>query len=181
MAKNIVILNGSPRRKGNTAGLVQAFTEGAEANGNQVTTFFLDGMNINGCKGCLGGKGTEEHPCIQRDDMDQIYAAMREAEVVVLASPLYWWSFSGQLRTAVDRLFALAEGGGTGLAGKSCALLMAAQGNTYDDIASHYEKVAKRIGWNNIGMVLASGVAVVGDIEGSAFLDDARQLGASIQ
>lgn len=178
---NIIILNGSPRKKGNTAGLVQAFTEGAEANGNQVTTFFLEGMDIHGCKGCLGGKGTEEHPCVQRDDMDQIYAAMREADVVVLASPLYWWNVTGQLRIAVDRLFALAEAGGTALAGKSCALLMAAQGNTYEDVADHVEKVAKRIGWTMLGKVLASGVTVVGDIEGSPFLDEARELGASIK
>ena len=55
MSKKIVILNGSPRRKGNTSALVKAFTEGAESAGNTVTEFFLDGMDIHGCKGCFGG------------------------------------------------------------------------------------------------------------------------------
>ena len=55
MGKKIVILNGSPRRSGNTSELVKAFTEGAENAGNTVTEFFLDKMNIHGCKGCFGG------------------------------------------------------------------------------------------------------------------------------
>ena len=54
MGKKIVILNGSPRKTGNTSALIKAFTEGAESAGNTVTTFFLDGMNIHGCKGCFG-------------------------------------------------------------------------------------------------------------------------------
>ena len=55
MPKKIVILNGSPRRKGNTSALVKAFTDGAESVGHTVTEFFLDAMNIRGCKGCFGG------------------------------------------------------------------------------------------------------------------------------
>ncbi|WP_308167918.1 flavodoxin family protein [Clostridium estertheticum] len=55
MIKKIIILNGSPRPKGNTSALIQAFTKGAEEAGNIVTTFFLDGMNVNGCKGCFSG------------------------------------------------------------------------------------------------------------------------------
>ena len=73
MAKKIVILNCSPRRKGNTSALVEAFTEGAESAGNTVTEFFLDSMNIHGCKGCFGGGKDPEHPCVQRDDMEKIY------------------------------------------------------------------------------------------------------------
>ena len=72
MGKNIIILNGSPRKNGNTAALIQAFTEGAESAGHTVTTFFLDRMNINGCKGCFGGGKDSEHPCVQKDDMNQI-------------------------------------------------------------------------------------------------------------
>lgn len=70
MGKQIVILNGSPRRKGNTSALVRAFTEGAEKAGHIVREFFLSDMNIHGCKGCFSGHSTKECPCIQRDDMD---------------------------------------------------------------------------------------------------------------
>lgn len=60
MSKKIIILNGSPRRKGNTSALVKVFTEGAESGGHTVTEFFLSGMDIHGCKGCFSGRsGTE--------------------------------------------------------------------------------------------------------------------------
>ena len=75
-----------------------------------MTEFFLDRMEIHGCKGCFGGHSSKECPCVQKDDMAQIYPAVKECDVVVLASPLYYWNMSGQLRTAVDRLFALEEG-----------------------------------------------------------------------
>ena len=60
MPKKIVILNGSPRRKGNTSALVKAFTNGAESVGHTVTEFFLDNMSIHACKGCFGGHSSRE-------------------------------------------------------------------------------------------------------------------------
>lgn len=73
MAKNIIILNGSPRPKGNTSALTAEFKKGAEEAGNKVTEFQLSRMKINGCIGCWGGGKDSEHPCSQRDDMDKIY------------------------------------------------------------------------------------------------------------
>ena len=107
MGKKVVILNGSPRRAGNTAALAAEFTRGAKEVGNTVVEFFLDSMDIHGCKGCFGGHSSRECPCVQKDDMDKIYPAVKECDVVVLATPLYYWNMSGQLRMAVDRLFAL--------------------------------------------------------------------------
>ena len=80
MAKKIVILNGSPRKNGNTSALVKAFTEGAEGAGHTVTEFFLDSMDIHGCKGCFGGHSKRECPCVQRDDMTKIYPAVKDSE-----------------------------------------------------------------------------------------------------
>ena len=85
MDKKIVILNGSPRKNGNTSALVREFTKGAEEAGNTVTEFFLDGMDIHGCKGCFGGHSSRECPCVQKDDMDKIYPVVKESDVVVLA------------------------------------------------------------------------------------------------
>ena len=103
MSKKIVILNGSPRPKGNTSALVEEFKRGAEEAGCTVTVFVLDKMDIHGCKGCFGGGKNPDSPCVQKDDMGKIYPVYREADVVVLASPLYYWNLSGQLRTAFDR------------------------------------------------------------------------------
>ncbi len=183
MGKKIVILNGSPRRKGNTSALVKAFTEGAESSGNTVTEFFLDGMKIHGCKGCFGGHSSRECPCVQKDDMGKIYPAVKECDVIILASPLYYWNMSGQIRTAVDRLFALEEGDGNLLRGhgRSCALLMAAEGNGFDDVLLYYSHLMEHLRWKYLGSVLAGGNGDVGDIEGKPEIQKAYELGKSIQ
>ena len=182
MAKRIVILNGSPRRKGNTSMLVKAFTEGAESAGHTVTEFFLGGMDVHGCKGCFGGHSSKECPCVQRDDMDKIYPVVKASDVVVLASPLYYWTMSGQLRTALDRLFALEEGDGNLLRGngRAAVLLMAAEGCGFEDVATYYDHLVEHLRWKNLGKVLCGGVKDVGDIEGRKELDAARELGRSL-
>jgi len=183
MAKKIVVLNGSPRRNGNTSALVKKFTEGAESVGNTVTEFFLDRMNINGCKGCFGGHSSRECPCVQKDDMAQIYPAVKECDVIVLASPLYYWNMSGQVRTAVDRLFALEEGDGNLLRGhgRASALLMAAEGNGFEDVLTYYDHLMEHLKWKNLGHVLAGGNGDIGDIAGKPELEQAFELGKSIQ
>ena len=182
MGKNIVILNRSPRQKGNTSMLVKAFTEGAESAGHTVTGFFLGGMDIHGCKGCFGGHSSRECPCVQRDDMAQIYPAVKDSDVVVLATPLYYWNMSGQLRTAVDRLFALEEGDGNLLRGhnRASALLMAAEGHGFEDVLLYYNHLMGHLNWKNLGHVLAGGNGDVGDIEGKSELQQAYNLGSSI-
>lgn len=182
MSKKIVILNGSPRKSGNTSALVKAFTKGAQSAANTVVEFFLDQMDIHGCKGCFGGHSSKECPCAQKDDMTQIYSAIKDCEVVVLATPLYYWTISGQLKTAIDRLFALEEGDGNLLRGngRSCALLMAAEGHGFEDVVTYFDHLMEHLRWENLGHVLAGGNMEVDDIAGKAELDEAYKLGASI-
>lgn len=182
MGKKIVILNGSPRKNGNTSALVKAFTAGAESAGHTVTEFFLDGMEIHGCKGCFGGHSSREYPCVQKDDMAQIYPAVKECDVVILATPLYYWNMSGQIRTAIDRLFALEEGDGDFFRGhdRACALLMAAEGHGFADVLTYYDHLMEHLRWKNLGHVLAGGNMNAGDIAGKPELEKARVLGASI-
>ncbi len=182
MCKKIVILNGSPRKTGNTSTLVKAFIDGAESAGNTVTEFFLDSMEIHGCKGCFGGHSSKEYPCVQKDDMDKIYPAIRTCDVVVLASPLYYWTMSGQIRTALDRLFALEEGDGNLLRGngKASVLLMAAEGHGFDDAVLYYDHLMEHLQWKNLGHVLAGGNVDIGDIIGKNEIQQAFELGKSI-
>lgn len=109
MGKKILLLNGSPRAHGNTAALITEFTKGAQAAGNTVVRFDLGQMDIHGCLGCCKGGKDRENPCVQKDGMGKIYPEYQAADVVVLASPMYYWAFSGQLKCALDRLFAVAE------------------------------------------------------------------------
>ncbi len=182
MGKKIIVLNGSPRKNGNTSALVKAFREGAESAGHSVTEFWLEGMNINGCRGCCAGGKNPESPCVQKDDMEQIYPAYKEADVVVLASPLYYWTISGQLKCAFDRLFAVAEcDPGYTNPRKESALLMAAEGNGFEETVYWYDRLMGHIDWKDCGKVLCGGVMAVGDIEGKPELEEARRLGASIK
>ena len=182
MGKKIIVLNGSPRKNGNTSALVKAFREGAESAGHTVTEFWLGGMKINGCRGCCAGGKNPDSPCVQKDDMEQIYPAYKEAEVVVLASPLYYWTISGQLKCAFDRLFAVAECDPNYTnPRKESALLMAAEGNGFEETVYWYDRLMGHIGWKDCGKVLCGGVMAVGDIEGKPELEEARRLGASIK
>lgn len=182
MGKKIIVLNGSPRKNGNTSALVKAFREGAESAGHTVTEFWLGGMKINGCRGCCAGGKNPESPCVQKDDMEQIYPAYKEADVVVLASPLYYWTISGQLKCAFDRLFAVAECDPNYTnPRKESALLMAAEGNGFEETVYWYDRLMGHIGWKDWGKVLCGGVMAVGDIEGKPELEEARKLGASIK
>lgn len=182
MSKKIIILNGSPRKTGNTAALTAAFASGAKEAGNQVTEFFLGGMNINGCRGCMGGGKDCDSPCVQKDDMDHIYPVYQEADIVVLASPLYYWSVSGQLKAAFDRLFAVAECDPDYRNPiKESILIMAAEGHGFEESEYWYDRLEKHLGWKSLGKVLCGGVMAIGDIEGNEKLEEARDLGASIQ
>ena len=181
MNKKIVILNGSPRKNGNTSALTASFTKGAEEAGNIVTEFMLDSMNIHGCKGCFGGGKNLDSPCAQKDDMDKIYPVYKEADIVALATPLYYWTISGQLKCAFDRLFAVAEcDSNYRNPKKESILIMAAEGHGFEESEYWYDHLEKHLGWNSLGKILCGGVMGIGDIEGKKELDDAYKLGKSI-
>lgn len=104
---NILVLNGSPRSKGNTEAMVAAFTEGAREKGHHVTVVEVCRKKIAGCLACEYCHTKEERKCVQQDDMQEIYPVLDETEMIVLASPVYYHSFTGQLQCAINRIYAL--------------------------------------------------------------------------
>ena len=102
----IIVLNGSPRPSGNTKAMISAFTEGAERAGHEVTVFDICRMNIKGCLACEYCHTKAFRQCVQKDDMQKIYPALDEAEMIVLASPIYYHGLSGQLQCAINRIYA---------------------------------------------------------------------------
>lgn len=104
---NILVLNGSPRPNGNTAAMVSAFSEGAMEKGHQVTTVNVWQKKIAGCLACEYCHTKGDGKCIQDDDMHEVYPVLEEAEMIVLASPVYYHSFTGQLQCAVNHIYAL--------------------------------------------------------------------------
>lgn len=185
MSKKILILNGSPRLNGNTAALIDSFISGANESGHTITKFVLQQMNIHPCLGCYGGGKNSQSPCVQKDDMDKIYPYYKEADIVVLASPMYYWSISGQLKCAFDRLFAVTECDPKYISPKKdCIMLMAAEGaddENFEPVLHYYNSLLHHMGWNDIGKVFAGGVTAIGDIKGKPALEDAKNLGKSIK
>lgn len=106
----ILVLNGSPRPHGNTASMVASFAKGAKENGHQVDVVNVCQKKIAGCLACeyCHKKDSDhERQCVQQDDMQEVYPLLDEAEMIVLASPVYYHSFSGQLQCAIHRIYAL--------------------------------------------------------------------------
>ena len=182
--KKILILNGSPRVNGNTKALIEEFTKGAKEKGHNIIKFDLDKMNIHGCKGCLKGGKDKESPCTQKDDMQKIYPHYKEADILILASPMYYWAFSAQLKTAIDRLFAVTEiDSNYKTPYKECIMLMAAEGNDENNskpVIEYYKYLLNYLGWKDLGYLIAGGVFNIGDIKGKEELNKAFEMGKLI-
>ena len=104
MSKRVLILSASPRKNGNSNALCDRFMEGAIAAKNQVEKVILAEKEINYCKACYGCAGTGK--CVQKDDMAQILDSMTAADVIVLATPVYFYAMCAQMKTVIDRTFA---------------------------------------------------------------------------
>jgi len=100
----IVCLLGSPRSNGNSATIANRFMETAAALGAETRTFELNRLNYRGCQACYACK-TKLDKCILEDDLTGVLAAVREADTVVLATPVYYGDITGQLKCFIDRTF----------------------------------------------------------------------------
>jgi len=123
--RKVLVLLGSPRRKGNSALLAEAIARGAKAAGADVETLFLHGLAIAPCKACFACQKPKSRGCSIDDDMQPIYRKMLEADAWVLATPVYWFTMSAQLKLWMDRCFALPAYGKDPFAGKRIAIAMA--------------------------------------------------------
>lgn len=102
--KNVLILSGSPRKGGNSDVLCDEFMKGALEAGNEVKKIRVADKKIAPCRGCYACKGTGK--CAIKDDMADILQAMIDADVLVLASPVYFYSVDAQLKALIDRTVA---------------------------------------------------------------------------
>jgi len=105
MTKNIVVFQSSGRRHGNSNILAEQAATGAAEAGAKVDNFYLSSMDIRGCTGCDACLKTGE--CVIKDDMRQVYPKMLTANALILSTPIYWSSYSGVLKTCIDRWYAL--------------------------------------------------------------------------
>ena len=179
MNKNIVILAGSPRKVSSTDRLVAAFTEGAKGAGHNVTTFRVADMKIGGCLGC-NHCFQETGICVQKDDMQTILDALRKADTLILASPIYYWGVTSQLKCVIDRTYALLKEGSSV---KFAVLLMACGDDTEaagDPPIAMFRQICAYMKWEEVGIIVAPRLNNPKDINGRLELDQAKQLGMKI-
>ena len=149
---NVLILQASPRAKGNTAWMAEEFKNAAETAGHQVTLVNVSKKKIAGCLACeyCHNKGNGE--CIQKDDMQELYPLMAEAEVLVLAAPIYYFTLNAQIQAPIQRMYCVNKPAKV----QKMALLMSSYSpNVYDGATAEYRDICNYWGVKNIGIVSA--------------------------
>jgi multimeric flavodoxin WrbA len=177
MKKNILILSSSPRVGGNSQTLCHALADGARSTGNDVTILDVSRLYISPCRGCEYCYH-HDRECCQHDDMDQVWEYLNQADVLVLASPVYFYNFSAQLKLVIDRLYAR----NSCLHPRECALLLTCAGGRGAAKAPRicYQQIAESLKLHDRGIITASDVWEEGDIQEHSALQEAYQLGASL-
>ena len=138
MAKKILIISGSPKKDGNTEILINWFIEGARSKGAETSVIRAAALKIksNGCASCRACQKKKEYGCVVKDEISSAILEMAKADVIVMATPLYFFAMSAQLKAIVDRMFSLYKWNNeantmeTALKGKTLALIASA----YEDV-----------------------------------------------
>lgn len=179
----ILVLTGSPRKKGTTARLASAFIEGAEEAGHTVERLDTAFMNISPCKACYycrknGGK------CVKEDDMIPLLGEngkLLSADVIVLVTPLYYFGMSAQLKTVLDRFYAA---GREFRNREQKAILITAAGDEKNEVAEglklQFHLLCQWTHWEESGLLAALGCHEPKDLGKTSYLRDARLLGRSL-
>jgi multimeric flavodoxin WrbA len=169
----IVNLLGSPRLNGNSAMIARRFCETAEKHGAQIATYVLNDLQYRGCQGCFLCK-TKLDRCALKDDLTGVLDAIRETDVVVLASPVYFWDISSQMKTFIDRTFSylvpdfITNPVKSRLpAGKRLVFILAQNNpdpNSFADIFPKFDYFFKAYGFTESYLIRAFGVGEAGEV-----------------
>jgi len=177
--KKVVVLSGSPRRGGNSDLLCDRFVEGAREVGHEVEKIFVRDKKINYCTGCgtcLNGVKS----CPQKDDMAGVLDKMIKADVIVMSTPVYFYTMNGQMKTLIDRTCARY----TEINDKDFYFIMTAADEEKSAMKRTLEEFRGFLycldGANEKGVIYGSGVWEKGEVAGKAVMKEAYQLGSLI-
>lgn len=183
MAKSVLVVTGSPRRGGNSDMLADAFIKGAIGAGHEVAKFAAAFNPVEGCKACEAC-WSQGDACVFPDGFRKLSPLLEKADVLVLATPLYWFGFSAQLKAAVDKLYAyMSPNRKAELKIAESVLLVTAEGDDedlFDGAVATYLGISDYLQWNNLGIITVPEVNNKGDIIDNPALDDAEALGANL-
>lgn len=166
----VVAILGSPRPNGNSAMLAREVLDRLAAQGVQISVFELNRLNFKGCQGCDACK-TKAEACVIEDDFTPIYEAVRQAEAVLVASPVYFGDLSGQLKCFFDRTYAFANPDFTSrlASGKKSVFILtqaAPPAEMFDDIHPRYERWLKMFGFTQNYLIRGLGLKEAGEVAG---------------
>ncbi|MBQ7503032.1 flavodoxin family protein [bacterium] len=175
----IAVLMGSPNKNGSTSILVNEFKRGAEEAGHSVEVIDVCHADIHPCAGCVACG--YEGPCVQKDDVDTIRPKLLASEMVVFATPLYYYGMTAQLKAVIDR-FCAYNSSLTGKHLKSALLAVAwnAENWTFDALEAHYFTLVKYLCFEDKGKVLGYGCGLPDMTKRSRYPQDAYKLGKSL-
>ena len=181
MKKKILVLTGSPRNGGNSDLLADAFIKGASDAGHEVVKVKTDQKSIKGCKACNAcySKGAA---CVFNDDFNEVAPLLESSDVIVMATPVYWYTFPTQLKAVIDKIYA-PFGGKRPIKGKECIFMACAEENdevVFEGIEKSWDMIIGLLEWKDRGRLFVPGVNNVGDIKNTDALGRAEKLGASI-
>ena len=177
----VVILKGSPKKGGNTDILADAFADAARVAGHEVVDIPVGRMNIDGCRGC-GACYKTGKPCVfDKDEWNGIAPDILDCDAIVIASPVYWFGLTSQVKAAIDRMFCFLPKGEE-LRGKKAVLLMAAADgdDVFDAPKMIFERTCALNGWEVIGEVCAAGCGAHGDVKSTDYPAQAAALAGQL-
>ncbi len=179
MSKKVLVVSSSFRRHGNSDLLCDEFVRGAQEAGNVVEKIFLKDYKINFCLGC--GVCNSTHKCVQKDDMEALIAKMLEADVIVLATPVYFYAMSGQMKTFIDRTVPRYEE----ISGKDFYFILSAADTNKENMARVIEGFRGYTedclaGAKEKGIIYGVGAWQAGEIKSSPVMEEAYQMGKSV-
>lgn len=175
----IILLQGSPNKNGSTNILAENFIKGAKEAGHQVTRYDVAQMNIKPCTGCVACG--YEGPCVQKDDNEKIRAAVLSADMIVFATPLYYYGMSAQLKIVIDRF--CAYNSSINRKHMKSALLTVAWNSddwTFEALESHYHTLVRYLDFEDCGMVLGYGCGNLAMTKRSKYPETAYRLGRNL-
>lgn len=175
----VLAIHGSMRRKGNSAILCDEVLRGAKESGCETEKLEVKDLAIRDCLGCCACLSNGGH-CVQKDDMEHIYDAMKSADVIIYASPIYYYTWNSTMKRVVDRSFAITNA----LSGKTFCLVtaMAAESEDYAELMlESFRKYIECIpGAREGGHVIGCGTNAPGDVRGTKAMGEAYALGKSL-
>ena len=181
----VLVLLGSPRKKGNSVALAEQIIMGARSAGATVEKIFLHGKNISPCRACYACQNTDRKGCAIDDEMQPIYRKLVKSNAWVIASPVYWFTMSAQTKLFMDRCFALLAYKKSAFKGKRIAIAMS-YGDS-DPFSSGcvnalrtFQDAFRYVGAKIVGMVYGS-AEKPGEIKSNtALMKQAERLGKTL-